>query len=243
MIAEENVANIPIAELNQKAFSRHFISDKRVNIIYENDTRMELSQLFTGTVKSIVTGDKINAEIKGGANYSFRPCVKLILATNQLPKIDSIPPVAVRRRYLIIPFQAYFSPETADKNLFSKLQKEKSGILNRAIEAFQQLVKQDYTFSYQKKSDEYLTHMVEESFPVVGFVNEKIIVNPNDKILYSDMRIAYMNYCNEKNIYTMCGGNDFPAQVKKILEDKKICTEPFKNNGNRGLRGISLKTE
>ncbi|MBE5949533.1 MAG: hypothetical protein E7261_10970 [Lachnospiraceae bacterium] len=241
MLADKNVSNIPITELNQKAFSRHFISDKRVNIVYENDTKMKLSQLFSGITKSIVTGDKINAEIKGGANYSFTSHLKMIIATNVLPEIDTIPNTAVTRRYLIIPFSAYFGPEKADKNLFSTLQKEAEGILIRAIEGMKRLQEQDYVFSYQKKSDKYLMHMVNDAFPVVGFVNEKIVVNPKGKVLYSDLRKAYSEYCNEKGAYEIYIGNEFPVQVKKILRDRNVRVEPLKSNGDRGLRGIQLK--
>ena len=112
-VGVDNVSNISINEINGKAFSRHFIADKRLNLIYEGETDMVMSGLMRGAVKQIVTGDPTSAEIKMGKNYSFIPKLKLIMATNTFPQIDKIPDHATARRLLILPFNNHFS---ADKN-------------------------------------------------------------------------------------------------------------------------------
>lgn len=240
MLAEENISSISLSELNAKPFSRHFIADKKINIIYENDTKMTLSGMFSGITKSIVTGDAVNGEIKGGKNYSFTPNLKIVLAANTLPKIDEIPDTAVLRRYLVLPFRACFL-SNADKGIFSKMQKERKGILLRGLEGLLRLQDNNYRFSYEKKSQKYIEEQVSQAFPICKFVNDYIKADKDSKITYNEIHNIYLMWAKRNGIDSLLSGKAFAEQVKRSLDKNYISYEMFKSGGSRGLKGIAIR--
>jgi len=72
--------------------------------------------------------------------YTIDNKCKLILSCNRLPssgdKTDGL-----YRRMLIVPFEAKFTDDIADKHIQSKLDLELSGIFNRIVKAYHYLLK------------------------------------------------------------------------------------------------------
>lgn len=237
----DNVSNISINEINNKAFSRHFIADKRLNLIYEGETDMVMSGLMRGAVKQIVTGDPTSAEIKGGRIYSFIPKLKLITAINFFPKIDKIPDHATARRLLILPFNNHFPAGKADKDMLNKLLTEQSGILNRAIEGLIRLKKNSWKFSYEVNSQQLLQDMICLEFPVFEFVKDRIVANENERLYYSELRQEFKIWCNKNKLTPILSDREFAAELKDSLHKLNIPFELAKGGGDRGLAGITFK--
>lgn len=240
-VGVDNVSNISINEINGKAFSRHFIADKRLNLIYEGETDMVMSGLMRGAVKQIVTGDPTSAEIKMGRNYSFIPKLKLVMSTNMFPKIDKIPDHATVRRLLILPFNNHFSADKADKDMLNKLLTEQSGILNRAIEGLIRLKKNSWKFSYEEKSQQLLQDMICTEFPIFEFAKERIVANENERLYYNELRQEFKRWCNKNGLTPILSDNEFAASLKQSLNKLNIPFELAKGGGDRGLAGITFK--
>lgn len=236
-----NISNISVNEINSKAFSRHFIADKRLNIIYEGESDMVMSELMRGAVKQIVTGDPTSAEIKGGRNYSFIPKLKLIMATNTFPRIDKIPDHATVRRLLILPFNNHFSADKADKDMLNKLLAEQSGILNRAIEGFIRLKENSWKFSYEEKSQKILLDMITSEFPTFEFAKERIVADTDQRLTYNELRQEFRIWCTKNNLAPILSDKEFAAELKQSLQKLDIPFDVSKSGGDRGLKGITFK--
>lgn len=236
----DSVSTIPIKEINGRPFSRHFLANKKLNIIYEGESSMTISNLFSGTVKSIITGDPISAEIKMGKCYSFVASCKLVMATNTLPRIDTIPDYAILRRYLILPFNNTFTAENVDKGMGQKLLAEQSGILNRAVEGLERLKKNQYVFSCEEDSKEYLRNMIKEEYPVFEFAEQRIIADEEKRVSYNVMRTAYRSWCITNGVPYLISEREFASQIKQYLSSKRIPYDTFKAGNDRGITGIDI---
>lgn len=93
----------------------------------------EHSNLNAERVKSLTGGDKVVARFLHHDFFEFDPQFKLWLAVNHKPVIRDTSE-AIWRRIRLVKFDAYFPPESQDKNLKDILREERSGILNWAIE-------------------------------------------------------------------------------------------------------------
>lgn len=240
-IGLHNISNISINEINGKAFARHFIADKRLNIIYEGESDMVMSELMRGAVKQIVTGDPTSAEIKMGRNYSFIPKLKLIMATNTFPRIDKIPDHATVRRLLILPFNNHFTADKADKDMLKKLLTEQSGILNRAIEGLIRLKENSWKFSYEEKSQKILLDMITSEFPTFEFSKERIMADNSKRLTYHELRQEFRIWCNKNHLTPTLSDKEFAAELKQSLQKLDIPFDVSKSGGDRGLKGITFK--
>lgn len=87
-------------------------------------------------IKDITGGKTISARFLHKEFFEFTPQMKIFLATNHKPNIhdDSN---GMWRRVRLIPFNVTIPVEERDKNLYSKLLNEASGILNWCIKGFE----------------------------------------------------------------------------------------------------------
>jgi putative DNA primase/helicase len=95
------------------------------------------SKLAEAKLKSITGGDPIACRPIYGKPKTYDPRFKIVLVTNELPKIDGVDE-AIWRRIKVIPFNVTIPKDERDPYLKEKLLAEKEGILNFLIECFQE---------------------------------------------------------------------------------------------------------
>ncbi len=84
-IGIENVSTLSLHTLENNRFAISELYGKVANICADlPGTRLS----HTSNVKSITGGDTVQAEIKNGRFFSFRPYARLLFATNHLPRAD-----------------------------------------------------------------------------------------------------------------------------------------------------------
>jgi phage/plasmid-associated DNA primase len=113
----------------------------------------------TGTFKMLVSGDTIRAQKKHGQPFDFRNIAKLIFSAMN-PRIKW-PNYAYFKRWIIILFGRIFQGEDKDTNLIEELttEEELSGLLNPAIIALKQLIK-DNGFIHVDN-----VHVIQKEYP------------------------------------------------------------------------------
>jgi putative DNA primase/helicase len=95
------------------------------------------NQLKTGLVKSI-TGDRVmKARLMRQDFFEFRPTFKIVMMTQNMPKVDESSD-AIWDRLHKIPWSVRIPKEKQDTHLTDKLRAEWSGILNWALEGCRQ---------------------------------------------------------------------------------------------------------
>ena len=104
VVGQSNSTQIEMCKVWDDEQVRHNLLNKLVAIDYDLDTWFYLDQ---GVVKSIISWEEISAKKVYLPPVSFKPFCKIIIWTNQLPKLKSSDNSIVRR-FILIPFENSF---------------------------------------------------------------------------------------------------------------------------------------
>lgn len=135
----DNTSWVHLDRLNSNAV-RANLEGKSLNISAEMNSDGTLAD---GHLKSITSGEPVDAEAKYKMPYVFKPTVKLVAATNQLPRLKDTSG-GFGRRAVIISFNRTFSVEERDANLGQALADEQPGILTFAVAGLTRLLERGH---------------------------------------------------------------------------------------------------
>lgn len=111
LLGKNNYSTLDLRKLDDR-FSTVMLFGAMANI---GDDISEEFIVDPSVFKKIVTGEDIDAEYKGRDKFSFKPYAKLFFSANALPRIGKGKSWAsIKRRLIIIPFKAKFSPTDPD---------------------------------------------------------------------------------------------------------------------------------
>lgn len=247
LVPSANLTSLSISAINSRRdFDRHWLSTSRLNVVNELENSQTLESLFDASVKALVTGDEICGEIKGGDKYTFRPSCTVMVATNHLPGISkSMPSYSVLRRYLVLPFLAKFTPEQQDPLLEEKLKRELPGIFHYALDGWKRLKRNNYVYTYQKKSDDYVRREIRKDFPYVYFVDECICKKDGNKLYNKDRYQVFKEWAKKYNVKV---SEHTEQTVSKKITEAIIAKWPelnrnTKSGGDRYKLGIDIVDE
>lgn len=224
LIGKDNCSALDLSELSDR-FSTVMLYNKMCNI---GDDIADDYISNTAIFKKIVTGNTISGEHKGRDKFNFVPYCKLLFSANNIPRLGKGKDThALKRRLVVIPFNAKFSPEDEDYDPFIKfkLMAEESiqylikiGILG----VMRVLANNAYTVSTKVQSE--LNEFEMENNPLLLFAQEferKDFLNQST----GDMYRKYGVFCAENNV----------SPVSKISFSKQICSK-------YGLKVVSQRT-
>ena len=244
MISKKNLSVLDLKKLDDR-FSTVMLFNKLANI---GDDISDEFITDSASFKKIVTGETIDAEQKGQPKFDFEPYVKLIFSANNIPRIgkgkDSS---AIKRRLVIIPFNARFDSSNPDFKPFIgdelRGQESMEYMIQLGLKALKNLLK-ERKFTTSEAMQRELEEFEETNNPVLGFFHEverdsdiKIENEPTSEVYKS-----YREYCIMSNLTPMSAG-EFSKQVKKYygftIKDRKIQGKKYRifvkegeNNGN-----------
>ena len=145
LLGEENISQLDIAELAGR-FSTSSLVSKLANI--GDDISSEYLQgMQISIFKKLVTGNGIKGEKKGKDEFFFQSYAKLFFSANEIPKMSTDSQKSISRRLVIIPFDADFSGQKADKNIEDDLLSEPSMeyFLKLAVEGLKRVMDKGFT--------------------------------------------------------------------------------------------------
>lgn len=244
MISKKNLSVLDLKKLDDR-FSTVMLFNKLANI---GDDISDEFITDSASFKKIVTGETIDAEQKGQPKFDFEPYVKLIFSANNIPRIgkgkDSS---AIKRRLVIIPFNARFDSSNPDFKPFIgdelRGQESMEYMIQLGLKALKNLLK-ERKFTTSEAMQRELEEFEETNNPVLGFFHEaerdsdiKIENEPTSEVYKS-----YREYCIMSNLTPMSAG-EFSKQVKKYygftIKDRKIQGKKYRifvkegeNDGN-----------
>lgn len=229
-------------DINKSRFSLHSMVGSKLNIVNELSNKTTLDDIFNANLKSIITGESVRVEPKGEKVYSHTFSTKILIATNILPTVEKIPDYSVKRRFLLIPFNATFSGNNVDTNILEKLKGETEGVISKAMEAYYSFQKRGYHFSYEDASDKLYNDEVGKVFPMVFFVKEKVRYKNGNRVRYSDLRKAYETWQQKEGIsISALSDKRFSLLLSQALTFNQISGhKPYKSNGIRGVENITI---
>ncbi|ELH8542984.1 DNA primase [Staphylococcus pseudintermedius] len=166
----ENTTALSFNDLNDK-FKPANLQGKLVNIADDIDSNRIKD---TGNFKIIVTGNYITLEFKGQDAFEFKPYVKLIFASNELP-MSNDKSEDFYRRMVIIPMLRKFGKggQKKDPMLINKLTTphNMSALLNLALKGLKRTLENNKIIEPQiaKKTKEEYQH---DNNPVLQFIED-----------------------------------------------------------------------
>lgn len=201
LIGVSNVTDSHIEDLGDK-YVRANLEGKLVNISSEMNANATLAD---GYLKSIVSGDRIAAERKYQDPFSFKPFVRLIGATNHLPRLQDLSE-GFFRRAIILSFNRKFTDEDKDPELETRLTAELPGILTWAVEGLKEL-RLSGRFVIPPSSIEALQQYKIESDPVALFAGSCLQFNNDERMSPSEIYEGYKNWAKINGYSTFNIGN------------------------------------
>jgi putative DNA primase/helicase len=197
VLGRQNYVSLDIDELSEK-FSTSSMFGKLANI--GDDISDEFLQgKAVAQFKKIVSGNDIKAENKGQDVFFFKPTVKLLFSANEIPRFRNKGFQAIKRRLVIIPFLAEFSPDDVDYDagITWKLKTQETAeyLIKIGIDRLKNIIaNQKFTESAKVKAE--LEEFEEDNNPIVIFlkeVSEDDIINHETREVY----VRYDTFCHE----------------------------------------------
>ena len=152
----------------------------------------EGTRLNEERIKNITGDESIQARFLHKEFFDFFPEFKVWLGVNHKPVIRGTDE-AIWRRPKLIPFEAYFPPETRDENLLNTLKSELPGILLWAIDGCHLWQKEGLILpeKVKKATSDYR----EESDIIGEFLSECTIQEEGKRVKAGDLWKAYEKWC------------------------------------------------
>lgn len=217
VLGQQNISSLDLGELSER-FSSVTMFGKLANI--GDDISDEFLQgNAISQFKKIVSGNAIKAENKGQDAFFFKPTVKLLFSANEIPRMRNRGFSAIKRRLVIIPFNAHFSKEDPDHdpNITWKLKTQEVAeyLIRIGLEGLKRVTVQK-GFTESTKVTEQINQFEKDNNPILLFleeVPEEEIINQETKVVYA----RYDTFCTD-NGYTRIALQTFTKEIKRILK-------------------------
>ena len=172
MLGRDNVSSLDLKKLGDR-FSTVLMFGKLANI---GDDISDEFVVDTSIFKKIVTGETIEAEHKGQPVFEFEPFVKLFFSANTIPRMGKGRDwEAIKRRLIIIPFNAKFSREDPDFVPFigDELKRPEAieTLIRLGVEGLRRVL-ENREFTRSEKVERELMDYEESNNPLLAFVRE-----------------------------------------------------------------------
>ncbi|MDO6451745.1 phage/plasmid primase, P4 family [Oceanobacillus profundus] len=172
-----------------------------------------------GLVKQVTGGDKVTARFLYGDEFDYHPEFKLWMATNHKPIIRGTDD-GIWRRLAVIPFAVQIPEHQVDKQLKNKLKREMKGILNWAVDGYQEW-KRTGLNEPQIIKDQRKTYRTEMD-AVELFIEECCVRKNGEREKSSDLYSIYKSWAKDNEQYLMSStkfGREMSNKFQKITSN------------------------
>jgi phage/plasmid primase, P4 family, C-terminal domain len=195
MLGDRAVSSLTPQQMTEERFGGAELFGKMANI--RNDIPSETVE-NTGQFKEISAGDPLKAERKYQDPFHFEPRAKHLFSANQLPETDT-DDEAFYRRILLCAFPSTIPRGERDPKLDEKLEAERPGILNWAIEGLQRLLKQG-KFTADRVPGKTQDTWEKWANSITRFQKIGLDDAQGKHLVKNDAYTAYVNYCEAESI-------------------------------------------
>jgi putative DNA primase/helicase len=221
---------------DQNTYDLAALEGKRLVIAQEGEASSKLAE---AKLKSMTGGDPIACRPIYGKPKTYDPRFKIVLVTNELPKIEGVDE-AIWRRIKVIPFNVTIPKDERDPYLKEKLLGEREGILNFLMECFQDyeaarkeshgsgLLEPDVV---KKEIENYRA----ETDSVGMFIKLKCIEGKGRSSSTKHLYKAYCDWCDEHGIDEPLSSAHFGRNL-----GRKGYTQ-YKTSAGNGWKGIDIQ--
>ena len=249
MLGAKNVCSHTIQQLCYDKFKIAELKGKLANLCADLPQK-EIGN--TGTYKALVSGDSVPISIKHvqGKGDTIDPYTKFLYSANSLPPIKNEEDCyAWYRRFIFADFNRTFTPEnsTPRQELLDKLStpKEKSALLNWALEGLARLIKNG-DVSDKPEVESIRKEYRKRSSTTLAYFDDVVTVtdSPDDWVFTEDWVRDYVTYCHNRELKPKTRG-EFVSDVEQHLSGvKKARIRPAaKSNPLSAWRYVKLVSD
>ena len=165
-------------------------------------------------IKRIIGGDPVLIEGKGVNAKKYRPCSKIVFATNNLPTLGE-PDVGggFAERLHIIPFSK--RSNATDPNLVENLWSDRDVFLSVAVHTMPEFIKRGYSFSQDNTSARLLAEFKSNAFSLETFLNDCCYHSANNRLPLSVFYEKYVDFCKD-NLSTAIPRTELKAALTQL---------------------------
>jgi P4 family phage/plasmid primase-like protien len=228
LIGPANVASLTLPQLAE-SHSLQTLMGKSLCVFPDASIpdRMDKKPLVE-MVKSITGEDLVSINPKHKPRFSAKLNTRLMVATNDMLDLPD-PSGALSRRLLVLRFTKSFD-EKPDTKLREKLAIELPGILLWSIEGWKRLHEQG-RFTEPESGREVKGSLKENSSPVLRFVGERCVVDPNAVAGKDELYDEWKNWCAE---------NDHDAGTKASFARLLLSAVPTAKSYKPRVEGVRM---
>jgi len=230
VFGEDNISYLNLPELNDNE-KRGMLKGKILNITQDASNRVDPS-----SYKIMASGEKVIFKVLYKGSSILKSVPKMIIATNELPRVVSGID-AFMRRVILIPFDKVIEEKDRDLELGNKLQAEMEGIFNFALQGLQRLLQQKH-FTHSPMIEKAILEYKGELDILGDFLQDNPLESLQEKasghITQNELYKRLADWCKDndrKNSY----------QTPRKLRDKLVSDHGFsayKNNTIYGIKGV-----
>ena len=201
----------------------------RVAVAQEGETTRRFN---AGLIKTLTGGDELTGKFLYENKFSFRPTHKLVILTNNKPRIDL--DGGIKRRLHLVPFARSFEGAAKNVNLKEELLEEAPGILSWMIEGC--LEWQQRGLDAPSSVVDYTNEYFEEADDLKSWIEQNCVRDPKAWTSYADLFADWRMFCQE--------GRAFAGNQKDLVEH--LVREGFRKKRSpkgdkRGIVGLKIR--
>jgi P4 family phage/plasmid primase-like protien len=231
MLGVDNVSHVSLDQLSGE-FALQPLLGRMANICGD---LCEIDQVAEGILKRLTGQDNITVNRKNQTMISMAPSVKLIFATNALPRFSD-KSLGIWRRLMAMPFRGVVADDKVNETLAEELEEELPGILNWALAGLRRLLDQGH-FSHCVICNQAAQKHRFDCDPVAQFLDERVKFAPQGSTqLYEVLKDTfYQEYsqCCEQGGFKALSKNRFNRQLSKVPGITERRVPHADSNGNR----------
>lgn len=225
LLSDENVSSLDLCELSEK-FKNAELVGMLANI---GDDIGDQFIVDNSIFKKLVTGEYVTVERKGERPFKFANYCKFIFSANTIPRMRDRTG-AIKRRMIIIPFEATFSPSDPDFDPYIKykLRDEQvmSYLINIGIKGLKRVLEND-GFTICQKVEDRLEQYDKENNPIKLFFEDLDPFQDVYGVQSSKLYDEYKKFCMQNNFSAM-SNIEFSKMVNKEFN---TITKTSRKNG------------
>ncbi len=217
VLGRQNYVSLDLEELSER-FSTSSMYGKLANIGDDiSDEFLQGKQI--SQFKKLVSGNDVKAENKGQDVFFFKPTVKLLFSANEIPRMRNKGFSAIKRRMVIIPFNAVFSKDDPDfdSGITWKLKSQDVAeyLISLGVKGLQRVL-DSQSFTESSLVQEQIDEFERDNNPIMLFLDEadeSEILNQETKIVFA----RYDTFCVENGFQKMAM-QTFTKEIKTRLD-------------------------
>lgn len=224
-------------------FSLSSLVNKALNISADLPSSA-LNDQAVGVIKQITGNDLVQVEEKYKTPYATRVGCKLIFGTNHQLRTSTFD-AAFLRRICLIPFNYPVPKYQQDPYLLDKLKLEKAAIFWKAMEAYRELVANNYTFAGDDVYDmvnakQAGEQLIDHDTCIEAFIERHVAAMPDGFVPTEELHMFYLS----ENPNGLSDRQKFSARFKQLAAKKGLVAVNKKKRVNgepaNGYEGIAL---